>query len=342
MLQASSGRRPSRTPRFSWNPAWALALALALACGSPEPPKAPPPVVEAFPSPPPQNTLASAPVPPILLQGVGFSSPDGALYDPTADVYLVSNVAGSPADSDNNGFISKVGPDGTLAELRWIDGPRSGAPLNAPKGMALVGSTLFVADIDTLRAYDRETGKSLGDVVIPGATFLSDVAAGAGGTLYVTDSGLGKQAGTRTLGKTGSDAVYRVDAQRAVTALAKGENLAQPSGLCVTQGRLLITGLGGDVYALDRQGQQAPLGKAPGALGGMVLTPGGRLLISASSAGTVFIAKGPVGSNVVLEPLITDLDSPGDLGYDPKRRQLIVPLTRADALYIQELPGGMN
>ena len=108
MLQASSGRRPSRTPRFSWNPAWALALALALACGSPEPPKAPPPVVEAFPSPPPQNTLASAPVPPILLQGVGFSSPDGALYDPTADVYLVSNVAGS-ADWNKRGAAFQAG-----------------------------------------------------------------------------------------------------------------------------------------------------------------------------------------------------------------------------------------
>jgi hypothetical protein len=316
---------------------------LTLACGPAEPPKAPPAVVEAFPSPPePQNALTFAPVPPILLRGVGFSSPRSALYDPVADVYLVSNVSGGPTDVDNDGFISKVGPDGTLAELHWIDGARSGAPLNAPKGMALIGNTLFVADIDTLRAYDRETGKSLGDVAIPAATFLNDVAPGAGGTLYVTDSGLGKQKGSGELGRSGSDAVYRVDAQRAVIALAKGENLAQPSGLCVTQGRLLIAGLGGDVYALDRQGQQAPLGKVAGALDGMILTPGGRLIVSSSGTGTVFIAQGAVGASVQLEPLITDLDSPGDLGYDPKRRQLIVPLMRDDALYIQELPGGMN
>jgi len=320
-------------------PIWAVALALA--CGSPEPPKAPA-VIEQFPSEP-RNPLAFAPVPPILLRGVGFSSPKAALYDAAADVYLVSNVGGGPADADNDGFISRVSPDGTLAELRWIDGQRSGAPLNAPKGMALVGDTLFVTDINTLRAYDRTSGKSLGDVAIPAATFLNDIAAGAGGTLYVSDTGLGKRAGSSELGLSGTDAVYVVNAQREVVVLAKGISLAQPSGLCVTKGRLLIAALGGDVYALDRQGQRAPVGKVPGGgLDGMVLTPGGRLLVPSGAASSVFISRGAIGATLELDPLITDLESPGDLAYDSKRRQLIVPLTRADALYIQELPGGIN
>lgn len=332
MFHASSGFR---------RPFWAVALALG--CGSPEPPKAPPAVVEQFPTEP-QNPFAFAPVPPVLLRGVGFSTPTAALYDGAADVYLVSNVGGGPADADNDGFISRVSPDGTLAELRWIDAARSGRPLNAPKGMALIGDTLFVADIDTLRAYDRASGRSLGDVAIPSATFLNDVAAGAGGMLFVSDTGLGKQPGTAGLGKNGSDAVYLVDAQREVKVLAKGENLAQPSGLCVTSGRLLVATLGGAVYALDRQGQQAPVGRAPGSgLDGMVITPGGRLLIASQASSTVFISKGALGSSLELEPLISDLEGPpGDLAYDQKRRQVIVPLTRADALYIQELPGGIN
>src|SRR5436190_604402 len=67
-------------------------LALSLfACGSPEPPKAPEPVVEEAPAEPP-STLPLAPVPPILLRDVGFRSPESVLYDPVADVYLVSNV----------------------------------------------------------------------------------------------------------------------------------------------------------------------------------------------------------------------------------------------------------
>jgi hypothetical protein len=40
--------------------------------------------------------------------------------------------------------------------------------------------------------------------------------------------------------------------------------------------------------------------------------------------------------------LIGDLTSPADIGYDVRRRQLIVPLFRENALYIQELPGDVN
>jgi hypothetical protein len=316
------------------------ALLLVLGCSSPQ--KPPPAVVEPFPEQP-QNPFAFAPVPPIFLRDVGLSAPSAALYDPTADVYLVSNVGGGLADADNDGFISRVSPDGAMLELRWIDAARSGSALNAPKGMALIGDTLFVADIETLRAYDRTSGKSLGDVVFPGATFLEDIAAGAGGILFVTDGGLGKRPGSTELGKSGTDAVYVVDAQRAVKALARGADLGEPTALCVTKGRLLVAARGGDVFTVDRQGQRVSVGKAPGGdVHGMVLTPGGRLLVTSAAASAVYITPAGLGQSLVLEPLLTDIETPGDLGYDPKRRQIIVPLTRPNALYIQELPGGIN
>jgi len=337
MFQPFSGLR--ELPLFVWRrPLWALVLVLA--CYAPQKPR--PAVVEQFPQEP-QDPFAFAPVPPIWLRDAGFSAPRAALYDAAADVYLVSNVGGGLVDADNDGFISRVSPDGTLAELRWIDAARSGAPLNAPKGMALIGDTLFVTDIDTLRAYDRTSGKSLGDVAFPGATFLNDIAPGAGGMLFVTDSGLGKRTDSGELGKSGSDAVYVVDAQRAVKVLAKGGDLAEPTALCVTKGRLLVASRGGDVFALDRQGQRSLVGKSPGGdVNGMVLTPGGRLLVTSAAASSVFITPAGLGANLVLETLLGDIESPGDLGYDPKRRQIIVPLTRSNDLYIQELPGGIN
>ena len=113
--------------------------------------------------------------------------------------------------------------------------------------------------------------------------------------------------------------------------------------MCVTKGRLLVASRGGDVFALDRQGQRAMVGKAPGSdVNGMVLTPGGRLLVTAAGASSVFITPAGLGESLVLETLLSDIDTPGDLGYDAKRRQIIVPLTRSNALYIQELPGGIN
>jgi glucose/arabinose dehydrogenase len=327
-----------------------LALSL-LACGSPEPPKAPQPVVDEAPAEPP-STLPLAPVPPILLRDVGFRSPESALYDPVADVYLVSNVSGGPADTDNDGFISKVSPDGTLLELRWIDAATAKTTLNAPKGMALVGETLFVADIDVVRAFDRASGKALGDVAIPAATFLNDIAAGPDGKLYVSDTGVGKKPGSAELSPNGSDAVYVIDAQRSVKELIKNPELEQPNGLAVdngsfapgAKGSLIVAASSGQVYRLDAMGEKSPLGKPAGGLDGLVLTPGGRLIVSSWEASSVFISPASPASDgsISFEPLINELNSPADIGYDVKRRQLLVPLFRENALYIQELPGDVN
>lgn len=283
-----------------------------------------------------------APVPPILLRGVGFQSPQSAVFDAVADVYLISNVSGGPADADNDGFISKVSPDGSLLELRWIDAVSSTTTLNAPKGMALVGETLFVADIDVVRAFDRSSGKALGDVSVASATFLNDVAAAPDGTLYVSDTGLGKGKRPGELIANGSDAVYVIDAQRSVKALAHGSELRQPNGLIAERSGVLVATASGELYRLDAKGVRSPIGKTAVGLDGLVQTPGGRLIVSSWESSTVLLSKAPPAPPGEFEPLITELTSPTDLGYDARRRQLIIPLFKENALYIQELPGDVN
>ena len=76
----------------------------------------------------------------ILVTGVGLATPESVLHDRTADVYLVSNVNGAPVDKDDNGFISRLSPHGSVVELKWIDGADEDVTLNAPKGMAWVTS----------------------------------------------------------------------------------------------------------------------------------------------------------------------------------------------------------
>ncbi|HEX6911535.1 MAG TPA: hypothetical protein VF142_14125, partial [Longimicrobium sp.] len=118
----------------------------------------------------------------------GFAEPESVLHDSVADVYLVSNVVHGPIDRDNNGFISRVSPDGRVLAAKWIEGAQRGAVLHAPKGTGIVGDTLYVADIDVVRRFHRTTGAPLGEIAIPRATFLNDVAVGADGSVYVTDS----------------------------------------------------------------------------------------------------------------------------------------------------------
>ena len=118
----------------------------------------------------------------------GFKTPESVLYDAEADVYLVSNINGDPFGTDDNGFIAKVTADGKMET--WIDGAKEDVKLDAPKGMALLGDTLYVADITTVRMFDRKSGAAKGEVAIKGATFLNDLAAGTD-AVYVSDSGLG-------------------------------------------------------------------------------------------------------------------------------------------------------
>jgi hypothetical protein len=56
----------------------------------------------------------------IRVADVGLSTPESVLHDAVADVYLVSNINGSPLGKDGNGFISRLAPDGSLLELKWI------------------------------------------------------------------------------------------------------------------------------------------------------------------------------------------------------------------------------
>ena len=88
----------------------------------------------------------------------GLRQPESALWDSAGGVWLVSNVSGSPLARDDDGFISRLDVMGRPVLWRWIDGADTAVALNAPKGMAIKGDTLFVADIDVVRLFHRVTG----------------------------------------------------------------------------------------------------------------------------------------------------------------------------------------
>src|SRR5690606_22040468 len=70
---------------------------------------------------------------------------ESALYDPAADVVYVSNGNTKSGEKDNDGFISILNTDGTVRDLKWVEGG-----LDAPKGMALLNGKIYVTDIDAI------------------------------------------------------------------------------------------------------------------------------------------------------------------------------------------------
>lgn len=269
--------------------------------------------------------------PPIVVQG-GFQTPESVLYDAAADVYLVANINGNPTGADGNGFISRVRPDGRVMELKWIDGTKPGVALNAPKGMAIRGNTLFVADITAVRMFDRRTGQFRGSVTVAGATFLNDAAAGPDGTVYVTDSGLKPD-----FSPSGTDAVYKIDRAGALGTVAKGTHLKNPNGVAVLpDGRLVVVTFTpqGEVYRLTSAGQVEALPRMPaGQLDGVEVLSGGRLLVSSWASSTVY----RVAADGKATAVVQNVKAPADIGYDRKRNRVLIPLFQDNRVVIQPL-----
>src|SRR5689334_14364668 len=128
----------------------------------------------------------------------GFEHPESVVHDTLLDLYLVSNVgslppSGFPGALDHNGYISRVSPEGVIVDLKWIQDGVNGATLNSPKGIWLFRRALYVADVDTLRVFDRFTGAPLRNVAMPNpfapaSLFLNDVVVDNDGVAYLTDN----------------------------------------------------------------------------------------------------------------------------------------------------------
>src|SRR5690242_14219812 len=87
----------------------------------------------------------------------GLELPESVAQDPDTGLLYCSNLGAgkedAPTAKDGNGFISKLNEDGTVAELKYL--PKAGdPPLNAPKGIAIYGGGLWVADIDRVVGYN--------------------------------------------------------------------------------------------------------------------------------------------------------------------------------------------
>jgi sugar lactone lactonase YvrE len=279
-------------------------------------------------APAPEAAAAAAPAAPQPTVVAGFSTPESVLYDAANDQYLVSNINGSPADADDNGFISKLSADGAIVQLKWIDGAKDDVKLNAPKGTAISGGILYVADIDTVRKFDAATGAPKGEIKIKGATFLNDVSAGADGTIYVTDSGLKPD-----FSPSGTDAVYAITKDKA-KALIKSKDLKNPNGVLVDDSGVWVVTFGANELYNVKSGKKSDVKTLPnGKLDGIVKTADGKLLVSSWETNQVFVGS----ATEEFKPLVSEVVSPADIGYDSKRNRVLVPRFTENTVQLSQL-----
>src|SRR5881628_4036405 len=272
-----------------------------------------------------------------MLTVAGFSTPESVLHDSTQDIYFVSNVNGSPTAKDDNGFISRVRPDGAVENLKFIEGGKNGVTLHGPKGLALWGDTLWVADIDAVRGFNARTGASIDSVSLAslGAVFLNDIAIAPTGALYITDTGIRFDDVGNVL-HPGPDRVFRIGPDRKVTVAVRGDTLGRPNGIALDPvgKRFVIVEFGGRSLLAWKPEDKAPsvIAKGPGGFDGVVIA-GGKILVSSWTDSTV--SSYETGQAV---KLVTGVPSPADIGYDAKRNRLLIPIFTGNRVEIWQLP----
>jgi sugar lactone lactonase YvrE len=282
------------------------------------------------------DTARPAPTATIALTVDSLKAPEAARFDPELEVYFVANVNGSTLGKDGNGFISRLTRDGKVDSLKFIAGGRGGATLNAPKGMAIKGDTLWVADIDAARAFDKRSGKPITTVSLTGrAKFLNDAVVGPDGAIYMTDTGVADD-GKGGMAHPGPDQVFRIENRKATVALTFADKPG-PNGLTWDSAgsRFVIVPFGSKSIFQWTPGDAAVtvITEGPGMMDGVEPLGDGRLLITSWADSSLFVLEADK-----ITRLLGGLPGPADIGLDRERGRVAVPSLTDNRLEFVDLP----
>lgn len=261
----------------------------------------------------------------LVVSITGLSGPEGVRYDPDQDVYFVSNFNGSPV-GDANGFVSRVNAeDGRIDSLRFMVGTAR-APLHGPRGMFIVGDTLWVVDAVGVHGFLRRDGTHVAFVDLaplrPG--FPNDIAQGPDGALFVTDTDSGR--------------VYRISGGRAEVA-GSGRAFGQPNGITWSAARqaFVLAPWGGDrTVRYWAPGSSAPQDST--------ILPGGGNFDGIETVGADLLIAGQADSSIRVvadserTPVIRTAGRPADIGIDTRRQRIAIPFVSLNRVDVYTLP----
>jgi sugar lactone lactonase YvrE len=228
---------------------------------------------------------------------------ESVLFDEGRNTLFVSCINGTPSDQNGTGYIAMLDPDGTIRTLDWVTG------LNAPKGMGIYQSSLYVTDIDEMVVIDIDNARIGERIPLEGASFLNDIDVDKDGTVYISDS----DTGILWIYKNG-------EARRWITGLDR------PNGIYVEGSRVLLTCSGSqDLKVIDKStGSFESVTQGIGAGDGLEYTGNEGYYLATSWAGEVFLIRPDFSKESLLKTSDQGVNS-ADIGFNITAQVVYVP-----------------
>jgi len=268
----------------------------------------------------------------------GLDSPESVLYDPEQDVYFIASMVGFGSVKFGAAYLSRADAgDPTRIEPFAVAG-RGEMRLDAPKGMALQGDTLWVADIALLRALDRRTGAPLATVGLAGhgVVLLNDLALGSDGALYTTDSGL-EMSPEGVIYHPGTSKVLAMRSDGSVSRMPGTPTSGHLNGLVLDEAgrhRIAVTFDAFQSSVLARPpagGGVTGMARGSGRFDGVEILPDGRIVVTAWNDSTLAVVR-----DSAFVSLVAHLSQPADLGIDTRRNRVAIPLVMVNRVEFWE------
>jgi DNA-binding beta-propeller fold protein YncE len=234
-------------------------------------------------------------------------------------------------------YIANANGDPGTKELHFIQGGKQSVILHSPKEMAIIGSTLYVADLDVVRGFNKTTGHPL--INIPFTQYhaesLTGLTADSQGFLYVSD------ANTNT--------IFRIDVTQdhAISQFVQNAKLSHPHGLAVHPRNGHVMGVGwddGKIFEIDEKGIIHELFVNSFFSGSFYNLDGidfdryGTMYVSDLSAGKVWRIRPNRKKEAIAEFLL----SPSGIGVDRINHLILVPYLYAKGAEINGLERPSN